>query len=307
MQTGAISQARARSTTTLDAASVMAELRGKPHDLIDVGHSRVAHWAFGEGPDVLCVHGWPLHGATWRHLVPQLSDRYRVHVIDLPGTGQSEWSEGSRIDLEAHGDSVRRVIDGLGLSRFALVAHDSGGAIARLAAAGDRRVAGLVLAGTEIPGHHPWQIDVFKLGARLPGRGKLLIASMGVGFIRRSPLVLGGCFTDVSYGEGEFGELFIEPLLGSSRVAEGQLKLVQGFDGAVIDRLAEAHRRIDAPVLCIWGTEDPFFPVAKARQMLAGFAGGAELLSIEGGKLFVHEDHAGAFGAATRAFLGRVL
>ena len=39
--------------------------------------------------------------------------------------------------------------------------------------------------------------------------------------------------------------------------------------------------------------------------MLAQFGGGAELVEIAGGRVFVHEDRAAEFAAAARSFLRR--
>lgn len=47
----------------------------------------------GQGPDVVVLHGW---GCSHQHMQPvvdQLTDRYCVHNIDLPGLGQSSWDE----------------------------------------------------------------------------------------------------------------------------------------------------------------------------------------------------------------------
>ena len=108
---------------------------GTTQQFIDLGHSRIPHYCIGRGPDVLFVHGWPLYSATFRGIVPLLADRFTCHLIDLPGTGASDWDARSRIGLSHHVQSVRRVIEQLGLGEFALVAHDSGAVVARLAAA----------------------------------------------------------------------------------------------------------------------------------------------------------------------------
>lgn len=43
----------------------------------------------GQGPDLVLIHGWGLHGGIWQPLVDALKDRYRLTVIDLPGHGRS--------------------------------------------------------------------------------------------------------------------------------------------------------------------------------------------------------------------------
>jgi len=43
----------------------------------------------GNGPPLVLVHGWGLHGGVFAPLVDRLSDRYQLHLPDLPGHGHS--------------------------------------------------------------------------------------------------------------------------------------------------------------------------------------------------------------------------
>lgn len=43
----------------------------------------------GQGPDLLLLHGWGLHGGVWDTLVPKLTPHLRVTRLDLPGHGRS--------------------------------------------------------------------------------------------------------------------------------------------------------------------------------------------------------------------------
>lgn len=43
----------------------------------------------GEGPEILLLHGWGLHGGFFAPLVAQLATRFTVHCVDLPGHGRS--------------------------------------------------------------------------------------------------------------------------------------------------------------------------------------------------------------------------
>lgn len=277
-----------------------------PTDMIDVGHSRLAYWRLGRGPDLLFVHGWPLHSATFRHLLPRLSDRFTCHLLDLPGAGETESDRNTPVGLKEHADTLATAVDRIGLERYALLAHDSGAAIARLLAAEHGpRVRGLVIGNSEIPGHRPWQVEVYRLLAHLPLGEALLGTFLTAGPLRRSPLALGACFTDPRFGDGEFKDLFVTPLVRSKRRLAGQMRLVYGLDWSVVDALEAVHRRITAPVLLIWGEHDPFFPLEKAKRMTPQFPAGAELVVIEGAKLFAHEDHPETFASHARPFLER--
>ncbi|MFY2510013.1 pimeloyl-ACP methyl ester esterase BioH [Vibrio pectenicida] len=43
----------------------------------------------GQGNDLVLVHGWGMNGAVWQQTAEQLSQHFRVHIVDLPGFGHS--------------------------------------------------------------------------------------------------------------------------------------------------------------------------------------------------------------------------
>jgi len=288
-------------------ADITRAFRGAPERFIDVGHSRLAYWRFGRGPDVVFVHGWPLSSATFRRVIARLADGFTCHCFDLPGAGKTETGPDAPVDLIGHASTLRSAIDALGLGDYAFVAHDSGGFVARFVAAEDPRVRGLVMANTEIPGHTPWLVAVYALLARIPGGGRLLLGMLRSRAVRTSALGFGGCFEDVRYGEGEFKELFVDPLLVAGPVADGALKLLRNTRPSDMAKLGPVHGKIKAPVKLVWGPDDPFFPIGRARKMLASFAGPASLDEVPGAKLFPHEDRPADFVASARPFLSGCL
>lgn len=273
---------------------------------IEMTEGRLAYERHGEGPDLVFVHGWPLHSATFRHVVPALAKDFTCHLFDLPGTGKTEW-RAARGDLVGHARIVREAIDSLGLEEYGLVSHDSGAAIARLVAADDRRVRGLVMGNTEIPGHRPWQVELYVAAVRVPGMVKMLTTLMRSSMVRRSSLGFGGCFDDATLLEpgGEFHELFVRPILEDPAVAEGQMGLLRGLDWSVIDGLADVHAQIQCPVRLVWGPHCPFFPAELAERMVDQFPGGADYVELPSGKVFAHEEHPLAFAAQTRELFRR--
>jgi haloalkane dehalogenase len=284
-------------------ASVQDTPWNAPPSFIDVGSIRLAYWRFGRGPDLVFIHGWPLHAATFRRLAPLLSDAFTCHLIDLPGAGRTVCGADARADLVSHAQTVQAAVVALKLRRYGLLAQDSGATIARILAANDPRAAALVLGDTEIPGHHPALISVLVRMARLPGGAGLLALAMRCRMVRRSALGFGGCFADPRHIEGEFHDLFTAPLLRSGAVRRERFALLRAFDPALVDGLPAVHERVTAPTLLIWGEADPIFPLAKARGMVGQFGGSARLEVIPGGKAFVHEEHAEEFAAHARPFL----
>ncbi|MFM1643743.1 pimeloyl-ACP methyl ester esterase BioH [Aeromonas salmonicida] len=54
---------------------------------------------FGQGPDLVLLHGWGMNGAVWHGIAQQLAAHYRLHLVDLPGFGNSPLREGSDYSL----------------------------------------------------------------------------------------------------------------------------------------------------------------------------------------------------------------
>ena len=45
----------------------------------------------GQGPDLVLLHGWALHGGMWGSWLDELATHARLHLVDLPGHGHSPW------------------------------------------------------------------------------------------------------------------------------------------------------------------------------------------------------------------------
>lgn len=285
-----------------------AEARGlfhrPPHALLDVGAGEVAHRRVGTGPDVLFVHGWPVSGATFRCLLPHLADHATCHVIDLPGAGDSRFDDRTPITVEQHINTVRRVVDLLGLEDLAVVGHDSGGLILRHALAGDERVRSWGLVDTEQPQGLTWRFKQFLLARHVPGFERALGRLLGSRALRRNELVLGGAFADRSLIDGDFDELFLQPIRRDPARRRAAVRLLHSFDEHHVRALAGLHARIEQPVQLVWGAGDPFFPVDRAEAMVATFPD-ARLEVVPGTRLFSHEERpAEVAGALLPTLLG---
>ena len=100
----------------------------------------------GAGAPLVLLHGWGLHGGLFAPLLPGLARRFRVHVVDLPGHGQSTAIANATLDalVDAVAGAVaaeRGPLTVLGWSLGGLVAM-------RWARRDPARVARLVLVAT---------------------------------------------------------------------------------------------------------------------------------------------------------------
>ncbi len=283
------------SRTTNDAAELF---RQEPEDFIELGNGdALAYRTVGSGPDVVLSHGWPVSGATFRTLVPHLADHVTCHIIDYVGTGSSRFTASSDVSIAGHISALQKTLDYIDADRVAVVGHDSGGMIARHAVAGDPRVSSFGLINTEPASGVGWRFKMFLANRHLPGFDRALAWLSGQEKLRANKFVLGDAFVDRSLLNGEFDEFFLRPLHEDRARQVTAIRILKSFHYSYIDDLPDVHAKIDVPVKLVWGVEDPFFPVEKARADVSTFAE-ASLTEIEGAGLFSHEEKPSEVAAA---------
>ncbi|GLW74649.1 alpha/beta hydrolase [Kitasatospora phosalacinea] len=102
----------------------------------------------GDGEPVLMLHQTPRSWTEYRDVLPLVGARYRAIAMDTLGYGASAKPEGPH-SVERFADGVGDLVEALGLDRFHLVGHHTGGVIAvEVAARLRERVASLVLSAT---------------------------------------------------------------------------------------------------------------------------------------------------------------
>jgi haloalkane dehalogenase len=88
----------------------------------------------GSGPVLLFVHTG-MWSFVWRDVIADLSRDFRCIAIDFPGFGLTQAPVDYPIGLETNAKLLEAVVDRLGLTGFALVAHDLGGLVGLVLAA----------------------------------------------------------------------------------------------------------------------------------------------------------------------------
>jgi pimeloyl-ACP methyl ester carboxylesterase len=211
----------------------------------------MAYTDVGSGPPVLLLHGFPFWSIQWRHFLPALAARFRVIAPDLLGAGESAMPEDRPIDIAAQAGYVRELLDHLEIGRFAVVAHGTGGAVAQLLAIDLRGVAALVLLAPS------------SLEAPAPPAGlRALVRRAATGEIHatmRSILSAG------VEAHGRITDELIDAYARPYADAPAALQRAALGDGA-FPRPADPAG-IQAPVLILWGEEDPFAPTEEADRL----------------------------------------
>ncbi len=97
----------------------------------------------GKGPDLVMLHGWAMHSGIWGSVREQLARHYRLHLVDLPGHGQSPaWESYSFEEIVA---SIAEILP----AQSIVCGWSLGGQVAiKLALSVPQQVSKLVLVAT---------------------------------------------------------------------------------------------------------------------------------------------------------------
>ena len=262
----------------------------------------------GQGPTVVLVHGWPVTGLHWRHLVPVLNRAgYRTVVVEARGLGERSTGPGDLTKARLAAE-VTAVLDAIEVRRFAVVGHAAGGTIATLlAAAQPGRVVALVVEETVLPGvqtgspppRRPSAADWLEPLALAPGG---LAESLLRG---RLDLVVDAFLTTSAGPAGlEFDAhlAYVAAQGRDDRLADALgLIRTRGDDAAAVQRAA--RRRLRMPTLAIGGR---FAAGSAVQESLAGIASGPRSLVVPDAGAYPVEQYPDPTATAVIQFLRSV-
>jgi pimeloyl-ACP methyl ester carboxylesterase len=172
-----------------------------------------------ENPAIVFLHGWPTSSHLWRAFIPMASPWMRAIAPDLPDP----------CDLEGSATSVRALLDGLGIERFAVVGHAEGAAVAQILAVRGGVEAMVLIDAVALdarPGSEHDPETTLRASVHQEGR---LTEEVIAGYLRNSP-------------PGE-------------RSMRGRLPAAADLE------------RLEIPALVLWGEDDVFLPAALAERL----------------------------------------
>src|SRR5207249_487062 len=95
----------------------------------EIPSGRIAHIEQGRGPAAVFLHGVPLNGFHWRHVIDAVGDLRRCIALDLMGLGYTEIRPDQDVSFGAQARMLAEFCDALDLGPIDLVGNDSGGGI----------------------------------------------------------------------------------------------------------------------------------------------------------------------------------
>ena len=234
------------------------------HRYADLGDVRLHYVEAGEGPLVLLLHGFPQFWYQWRHQVPALVEAgFRVVAPDTRGYNLSDKPPGVRAyRVELLARDVERLILACGEQTADVVGHDWGAIVAWIAAMRHpERVGKLAILNVPHPARSldgllsPMQLlrSSYVFFFQIPRLPEEVIRAGDFAFLRsvfRSDPVRPGALT------AEDIERYIEAI-----ARPGALTATLNYYRALLRNPGEMGallKRIEAPVLVIWGERDRF-------------------------------------------------
>ncbi|GMX60422.1 alpha/beta fold hydrolase [Paenibacillus elgii] len=221
------------------------------------------------GETVLCLHGEPTWGYLFRHLIPALSEDYRVVVPDHMGFGKSATPQDRSYWLQDHIDNLERFVLALDLQEITLVMHDFGGPAGMgLAARHPDRIRRLISTNGPTPFGQPDLADRltansvvspwFQWILKAEKEGSLEVVLGQLGFNILSTLKLNGFENNERITEAwlaAYGSRFASPAdcLGAIGWAKGFATGAHRFE---IPDVAAVRAIREKPALAIWGEAD---------------------------------------------------
>ena len=275
-----------------------------------VKSGRIAFFEQGEGPTALFVHGVPLNGYHWRHVIDRIQHRRRCIAIDLMGLGYSEIDPSQDVSFVAQAHMIAEVIDALAIEQMDLIGNDSGGAVAQIFAAHyPNRLRSLVLTNCDVhDGWPPPQVLPLMERAR-----KGTLASIFQPMIDRpdrarerhaagEAVPLFRSYADPSILTDQIIRLYLQPLLSSPWRIEAFQRYWLSFDNTQTVAIRPALEALQVPTLIVWGLKDIFFDKRWAYWLKGTIPGARRVVEIEDARLFFPEDRPDALSAAVIQF-----
>lgn len=245
-------------------------------------------------PTIVLLHGFPSSSHMYRELIPKLAGRYHVVAPDLPGFGHSDQPAMADFDYTfAHyADVMDEFLTAIGVRRYSIYVMDYGSPVGfRLFVKHPERIEAIVSqngnAYTE--GLSPFWAEYLEpywkeRNAETEKKVRTLLTAE---------------LTRFQYSKGFRHPENVNPdsyafdQMGLDRPGNVEIQLALFSDYKTnIEQYPEWHatlRRVQPPVLCIWGKNDPIF-IPPGAEAFKRDVPKAEVVYVDTGHFALEED-----------------
>jgi pimeloyl-ACP methyl ester carboxylesterase len=193
-------------------------------------------------------------------------------------------------------------LDALKIDRVDLVGNDSGGGICQIfAALYPERVRSLTLTDCDV--HDNWPPEAFKPFVAMVAAGGLaetLKAMLADKSVYRSPQALGPAYETPGAVSDETIEIYLRPHLRSAARTRDLERFVNAFDSQHTVAIEDRLRRVQAPTLIAWGTDDIYFDLKWSHWLERTIPGTKKRVELKSARIFFPEERWSEFNDELR-------
>lgn len=203
---------------------------------IKVKDTNINYIQYGEGKDIILLHGWGQNIEMMQPLGNPLSKKYRVTIIDFPGFGDSEEPKFAWTMYD-YALLIEEIVKRLNIKKPIVMGHSFGGRVA-IRYSADHPIEKLVLFGSpciRTKQNLSLKVRLLKKLKTLPGLNQL----------------------------GEKMKKYI----GSRDYKAASPMMRQILVNTVNEDLSIYARQIEEPTLLIWGEQDTEAPINDAKDL----------------------------------------
>ena len=257
----------------------------------------------GSGPVALFVHGVLLNGYLWRHQLAQLGGLRRCIAVDLLAHGETEISVTQDVSVTANAHMLAQFLDALKIDQVDLVGNDSGGGICQIfAALYPQRIRSLALTNCDT--HDNWPPEPFKPFVAMVAAGGLpetLQAMLADKSVYRSPQALGPAYERPEAVADDTIETYLRPLTRSAKRTRDIERFVNAFDCRHTVGIEQQLRRVQAPTLIAWATDDIYFDLKWSHWLEQAIPGTRRRVEFKSARIFFPEERSSEFNGELKA------
>ncbi|MGN1355076.1 MAG: alpha/beta fold hydrolase [Bacilli bacterium] len=203
---------------------------------ININNVNVNYIQYGEGKDVLLLHGWGQNIQMMKPIGDNLCSNHRITIIDFPGFGESD-EPSTPWTIDDYSLLIESLVRELNIRKPIVMGHSFGGRVA-IHFSANNPIEKLVLFGSPCIRENkklPLSTRILKKLKTLPGMDKL----------------------------GEEMKKYI----GSRDYKAASPIMRQTLVNVINEDLSSYARKIEEPTLLIWGEADTEAPVDDAREL----------------------------------------
>ena len=203
---------------------------------INVKDLKIHYIQYGEGKDIVLLHGWGQNIEMMKPLGDNFCDQFRITILDLPGFGKSEEPKEAWTMMK-YCEMLEEFINLVGVKKPIMIGHSFGGRLA-IRYSAEHPIEKLVLFGSpciRIKEELPVTVRILKSLKQVPGLDNI----------------------------GEYMKRYI----GSRDYKAASPIMRKTLVEVVNEDLSKYAREIEEPTLLIWGDQDTEAPVNEAKEL----------------------------------------